>query len=262
MYPTTAFTHRIVGPTVPCCDLCDPTLLNLTRPGPPTTAKRTPPLKLGLLNEEVCARLEDWRECVWQRDFKGALFAPSGILGDKVIESLASIGPVLRLIELERVVGSQWPWFGKYGDELLTALLRMSIPPVKPKPQGQARGMKRPLEDCTEGLHDESQDGRGPKRKRSRVKQPAHEKDCDPTIVNLPMSTPTPSLPPVQHHTPSMSATPFPLNYNLHNTSHTLPIPILSAQVSLFFLLLLTNTLRLSITLWTLCFSLHTVLTS
>ena len=121
-YPTTAFTHRVLGPTVPCCDLCDPSLLNLTRPGPPTTAKRTPPLKLGLLNEEVHTGLEDWRERVWQHNFKDALFAPSGIISDKVIGNLASLGPVLRLIELERVVGSQWPWFGKYGDELLTAL--------------------------------------------------------------------------------------------------------------------------------------------
>jgi hypothetical protein len=99
----------------------------------------------------------------------------------------------------------------------------MSIPPVQPKPQGQARGMKRPL-DCTDGLHDESQDDRGPNRKRSRVKQPAREKDCDPTIVNLPMSTPTPSLPPVKHHNPvppSMPATPFPLNYTTPPFNYT-----------------------------------------
>jgi len=50
----------------------------------------------------------------------GALFAPSGILNDKIVESLAPVGPVLQLIELESVVGAQWPWFGRYGDELLS----------------------------------------------------------------------------------------------------------------------------------------------
>jgi hypothetical protein len=160
---------------------------------------------------------------VWQRNFKSALFSPSGILSDKIIENLASVGPVLRLIKLECVVVSQWPWFGKYGDELLTALLHMSIPPVKPKHQGQARGTKRPVGDCTEESPD--RDDHGPKRKRSRVKQPAREKHCDPTIVNLPISTATP-IPPVTHPTPvplPIPATPIPLNYTTPSTHSQYP---------------------------------------
>src|SRR6266545_1764838 len=152
-----------------------------------------------------------------------------GILSDKV-EHLASVGPVLQLIELECVVGCQWPWFGQYGDELLTELLHMSIPPAKLKPT-QARGAKRPIDNrLTEIVHDERQDD-GPKRKQSRVEsKPACEKHCDPTIVNLPISTPASTHPapgiysaPVPFLTP---ATPFPPFYNTTPLAHSQYPPV------------------------------------
>ena len=74
------------------------------------------------------------------------MFGSSGILKDDVIEKLASVGPILNLAGLERIVGPQWPWFGKYGDELLTKLLAMSIPPMVPKPT-QQKPAKRPLDE-------------------------------------------------------------------------------------------------------------------
>ena len=68
-----------------------------------------------------------------------------------MVENLASVGPILRLAELERVVGSQWAWFGQYGDDLLTTLLGMSIPPVTPKAP-EVRGTKRPAAQEEESL--------------------------------------------------------------------------------------------------------------
>jgi hypothetical protein len=116
-------------------------------------------------------------ERVWQRDFSGAVFTPSGIL------SLASFGPVLQLIKLERVVGSQWPWFGRYGDELLTLLLGMSIPPAKPKPRGKKRSANDPTSGLAKMIHDE-QLLDGQKQKRCRTQSACHEKRHDPTPVN------------------------------------------------------------------------------
>ena len=78
--------------------------------------------------------LWNWRTRIWERDFEDAVFGPSGILKDKILETLASVGPILQLAELERVVGSQWAWFGKYGDELLAALAEMDMRPMQPKP--------------------------------------------------------------------------------------------------------------------------------
>ena len=48
------------------------------------------------------------------------------------MRNLVSVGTILRFAELERVVGSQWAWFGKYGDDLLAIILAMSIPPITP----------------------------------------------------------------------------------------------------------------------------------
>ena len=135
--------HRFSAPTVPCCDLCDPTLLDLVRPGCPDPSSRSQNLKTGIVNEDVAEGLRGWRSRVWEKDYGESLFGPEGILTDNMVQSLASVGPILRLAELENVVGSQWPWFGQYGDNLLTTLLDMSIPPVTPKAQ-EVRGTKRP----------------------------------------------------------------------------------------------------------------------
>jgi len=80
---------------------------------------------------------------VWDKDYSESLFGPEGILSDEIVDTLASVGPIVRLAELERVVGSQWAWFGQYGDSLLEALLGMSIPALIPK-DPKPRGTKRP----------------------------------------------------------------------------------------------------------------------
>ena len=103
-------------------------------------------LKLGLPNENVRTALEDWCDRVLVRDFGSSIFGSSGILKDDVIVKLASAGPILNLAGLECIVGPQWPWFRKYGDELLTELLAMSIPPMVPKPT-QQKHAKRPLDE-------------------------------------------------------------------------------------------------------------------
>ena len=124
--------HRSSGPTVPCCDLCDPTLLDLVRPGSPDSSSRSQNLKIGMVNKDVAEELRGWRSRVWERDHGESLFGPEGILTDNMVDNMASVGPMLRLAELERVVGSQWAWFGQYGDDLLSTLLGMSIPPMIP----------------------------------------------------------------------------------------------------------------------------------
>ena len=85
-----------------------------------------------------------WSPCgLWGGQQSIALFGPEVILSDDVVKNLASVGPILRLAELEHIVGSQWAWFGEYGDDLLAVLLAMSIPPMTPKAP-EARGTKHP----------------------------------------------------------------------------------------------------------------------
>ena len=135
-------TSSLTDPSVPCCDICHPELLNRTRPARSETVKRKPQVKFGLANSDVEDALHEWRKRVWAQDFKNAMFGPTGILTNETVALLASVGPILSLKQLETIVGENWPWFGKYGDNLLTELISLNIPPMIPKPP-QPRRTKR-----------------------------------------------------------------------------------------------------------------------
>ncbi|KAI0073144.1 P-loop containing nucleoside triphosphate hydrolase protein [Panus rudis PR-1116 ss-1] len=64
--------------TVPCCDLCDPTLFDHTRPGQPV--------------KEVVKQLKQWRRMVYRRDHGCAMYDSKAILDDTSIALLASHG--------------------------------------------------------------------------------------------------------------------------------------------------------------------------
>ena len=64
-------------------------------------------MKTGIVNENVAEEIRRWRSRVWERDYGESLFGPEGILSDDVVKNLASVGPILRLAELVRIVGSQ-----------------------------------------------------------------------------------------------------------------------------------------------------------
>jgi hypothetical protein len=106
---------------------------------------------MGIPNKVVLAAVHEWCSSIWEQDFKGSVFGPSGILTDSTVEALASVGPILSLIHLEKVVGESCPWFAKYGDSLLSKLISLSIPPMQPKLR-QTRADKRVLEDGDHGL--------------------------------------------------------------------------------------------------------------
>ena len=191
--------HHSSGPTVPCCDLCDPTLLDLVRPGSPDLSRRSQNLKTGIVNKNVVGEIRAWRSRIWKRDYGESLFGPEAILSDDVVKNLASVGPILRLAELERIVGSQWAWFGEYGDDLLAVLLAMSIPPMTPKAP-EARGTKRPAakEKETTG---QSGDGGRNERIAKRIRFEGQEASSGPVNV-----TPTFTAP--AHFQPSPNSYP------------------------------------------------------
>ncbi|KIJ91905.1 hypothetical protein K443DRAFT_135401 [Laccaria amethystina LaAM-08-1] len=113
----------ILYPTIPCCDLCDPTLLDCTWPAPKINQPKAMAIKTGIVNE-------------------------TSILGDESIENLSSVGPIGRLNELERVVGMDWLWFGQYGDNLLEEIKGLDIHPMQCKQQ-QKRAEKNQKQAVT-----------------------------------------------------------------------------------------------------------------
>lgn len=107
-----------------------------------------------------------------------------------------------RLNELERVVGTDWPWFGQYGDDLLEELNKLNIPPMQPKQQ-QKKPEKRTVQDIEEPRELQEQPATKKKRGQKQVAAtPA--RNPTPTAVN--------PLPP-PHVTLAPASTPHPYRY-------------------------------------------------
>jgi hypothetical protein len=161
-----------------------------------------------MVNKDVAEGIKRWRSQVWVRDYGDSLFGPEGILTDVMVKNLASVGPILRLAELELVVGSQWAWFGQYGDDLLAVLLGMSIPPVMPKAP-EVRGTKRLAAQLAaqeeRGLGCALADNGGRKEraaKKARVETDASEepRPAAPTLPHVNVNTTF--TPPARFHPP------------------------------------------------------------
>ncbi|EDR07545.1 uncharacterized protein LACBIDRAFT_298548 [Laccaria bicolor S238N-H82] len=124
------------APTVPCCDVCNPELLNHTHPAPPQPNSWKTAASYEAINPTTKSSLTEWHTKIWNRDFDDAIFSPAGILSDGALKKLASMAsPIENLIGLESVIGG-WAWFGTYGDELLAEIKTLpfkSIPNQKQK---------------------------------------------------------------------------------------------------------------------------------
>ncbi|KAF8961576.1 P-loop containing nucleoside triphosphate hydrolase protein [Flammula alnicola] len=164
---TRIYDNKPPNPTVPCCDICDPSLLNQTRPGRPTDSGKASRVKVGEPCSPVLQKLHDWRCLVKKRDFAASLFSADALLSDLLIDLLASIGPVPTHEILSAVLGGQWGWETTYGNELFAAMRDMDIPPLVPRP-ARPRAQKRG--------QDGQEEREKPARKRKKVEtSPASE---------------------------------------------------------------------------------------
>ncbi|KAL6299962.1 P-loop containing nucleoside triphosphate hydrolase protein [Sparassis latifolia] len=78
----------------PCCDICDPSLLQRTRSGTLWMATKVKMPKHGLPDERTRSRLEDWRDEVFMCDHTFSRAGPKGILDNPTVMLLSSIGPI------------------------------------------------------------------------------------------------------------------------------------------------------------------------
>ncbi|KAJ6617841.1 P-loop containing nucleoside triphosphate hydrolase protein [Mycena sp. CBHHK59/15] len=132
---TDIYQNKPPAPTGPCCDICCPELLDLTRPGKPPPVARQSAVKRGEVNSDVQVELDKWRTEIKTRDFPGPLYAPSMILKDETITLLASVGPIMSLNYLKKTLSDQWLWLDEYGDSLFLYMSNLSIPPMRPLPK-------------------------------------------------------------------------------------------------------------------------------
>ncbi|EJD47859.1 P-loop containing nucleoside triphosphate hydrolase protein [Auricularia subglabra TFB-10046 SS5] len=105
---------------VACCDLCDPELFKQVLPGRGGRAKaKTSKSKP---NAEVTHACQAWREKIYESDWAGSMFAASGILGDGLVEKIASSQVVHSERDLKVLIASEWQWWDDYGKSLYNHL--------------------------------------------------------------------------------------------------------------------------------------------
>ncbi len=123
-----------IDPTIPCCDLCCPDLLNQVHPGVPPKPPKETKLKKGVPCLPTQARLWEWQALIKKRDFTDSLFRASGFLKDKTIVLLSAVGPMEAQEDLEWILADEWSWYDKYGQELFTFFTTLNVPPLVPIP--------------------------------------------------------------------------------------------------------------------------------
>lgn len=156
-----------------CCDLCNPELLDKTRPGDPTKSTRTTRLRRGVKSDWLVKELCKWRTGIKKSDYPHSLFGASGILSDSLIDRLASVGPIKTKEKMKKILGMGWSFQGKYEDKLWAYLTTLDMPPFQllPKKSTSKAGAKRPAEaEATEVSVETATDAGGRPSKRARTK--------------------------------------------------------------------------------------------
>ncbi|TFK65151.1 P-loop containing nucleoside triphosphate hydrolase protein [Pluteus cervinus] len=202
---------------VPCCDICDPSLLSRTRPGKPKNPPRTAAVKKGLPDWNGRERLNAWRMRVFNDDFAhlGSEMGPSAVLRDETIETLLSVGPYHSKEQLRNLIGGQWIWYDEYCDDLLKELQSMRLV-FRPKPK--KTNLKHAREPDEEGMMGEGDGASSSGHKRQRVLATVTDDTHNPTQppCSLPSSASAsqqPAQPPSQtqhysaHAQPSLQLT-------------------------------------------------------
>ncbi|KAH9920827.1 P-loop containing nucleoside triphosphate hydrolase protein, partial [Epithele typhae] len=113
--------------TVPCCDICDPSLLDQARPSPPVKAEKQSRMpKKGTPDRAAQRKLIAWRSEVHQRDTPTSVLSPAAVLNSKTIEQLVSHG-CLPAEKVSHMLRTQWTNWDLYGTELMAFLEKISL---------------------------------------------------------------------------------------------------------------------------------------
>ncbi|KIY62593.1 P-loop containing nucleoside triphosphate hydrolase protein [Cylindrobasidium torrendii FP15055 ss-10] len=149
------YHNDTIAPTAECCDLCCPKLLDRTRPGPFKKASRRTNIKKGDPQLLVQVQLQNWRQRVKKEHFPNVPWGASGILCNKTVDLLASVGPFKDdRAKFDRVLAGQWKWATRYADDLFKLLAELDIPEL---PESKAtRKRKAPIPTSDEGLSNPS----------------------------------------------------------------------------------------------------------
>ncbi|KAH9166102.1 P-loop containing nucleoside triphosphate hydrolase protein [Lactarius sanguifluus] len=122
----TVFINPAPQPIVPCCDVCDPSLLDLVRPGlpPKSTTKKLAYRKQPDL--KIVSALRNWRQKVLIDDKHPRYLSASYILPEEAINKLAMLSPCTEST-VEGYLSQKWVFWETYGPDV-TAVIISSQP--------------------------------------------------------------------------------------------------------------------------------------
>ncbi|KAH9853976.1 P-loop containing nucleoside triphosphate hydrolase protein [Lenzites betulinus] len=139
--------HYPTDPSVDCCDICVPALLNRCRPGAKPRTTTVKAVKKGQVATEFSGKLEEWRAAVYERDHSGSQWDSTAILDTSHIDLLTSVGR-LDNDKLAAILQGSWLWWHEYGTELARLVFPWNIPfipiPRKKAQPGSSKASKRP----------------------------------------------------------------------------------------------------------------------
>ncbi|EJD45440.1 P-loop containing nucleoside triphosphate hydrolase protein, partial [Auricularia subglabra TFB-10046 SS5] len=115
-----AFKSSNKTSTVPCCDLCDPKLLERTLPGhgPKRKAPKKKQDKEKQPAQDVIDALRAWRLKTWEDDFAAQFFTECAILPDDLIDAIAFIPEIESENALRGQLDKEWLFSSRYGKSL------------------------------------------------------------------------------------------------------------------------------------------------
>ncbi|TFY55897.1 hypothetical protein EVJ58_g7964 [Rhodofomes roseus] len=123
---------------VPCCDICDPALLDRTRPPRLARPRKAASQTQGIPDQHALQALEEWRAATLSRDYPQAIFGASALLDDTTIDKLTSAGPLTE-DEIKQMLKG-WIWRHDYEAELCQLLRSLNVVfRPKPKPPKKTR---------------------------------------------------------------------------------------------------------------------------
>ncbi|KAI0675802.1 P-loop containing nucleoside triphosphate hydrolase protein [Trametes maxima] len=113
-------------PTVQCCDLCHPQLLDKTHPATVQRQRQNKASKRGEPNALAERKLREWRAHVYARNHPYAQYDETAILDDDLINLLSSYGP-LSAPQLAERIKDKWAFWEQHNEELTTFIASLDL---------------------------------------------------------------------------------------------------------------------------------------
>ena len=144
-------SHTLSEPTVPCCDICDPSLLDLVRPGPRPTSTTKKLAYSKHPNLLVVSALREWRCKTLINDNHPCYLPASYILSEEAINKLASLSPCTEL-SVKVYLSQQWVFWSTYGSDVTATIASSQLQFEKIVPSPATNTQDEDREESEEGL--------------------------------------------------------------------------------------------------------------